>query len=66
VIGGQRLVDIDVFRIDELGRALGRELGRVGRRSRGNQVLGLGGDAPVEVEPQEATAEAEATEEVTA
>jgi len=31
-----------------------------------NAVLGLGGDAPAEVEPQEATAEADATEEVTA
>jgi small subunit ribosomal protein S5 len=31
-----------------------------------NAVLGLSGDAPAEVEPQEATTEAEATEEVTA
>jgi small subunit ribosomal protein S5 len=31
-----------------------------------NAVLGLNADAPVEVEPQEATAEADATEEVTA
>jgi small subunit ribosomal protein S5 len=31
-----------------------------------NAVLGLNADAPVEVEPQEASAEAEATEEVTA
>jgi small subunit ribosomal protein S5 len=31
-----------------------------------NAVLGLNADAPVEVEPQEASADSEATEEVTA